>query len=291
MINKSELWKLRALTGKMETDKALHTLEGILKGIYIDEKINKYEIIELTAWCASYMELIDIHPFSELIPLIEKYLEDGELTADEIEDLKWFIKNLTTKNLYFDLITSDIQRLEGIIHGILADNEINDKEIQTLKNWMYENDHLIGIYPFDEIESTLIGIAEDGVVSEEERKYLKVFLSQFIDYSNSMTIDKNELEKLKNKIKLSGVCTINPDVETKDKCFCFTGISKKVNRDQLENIIIEKGGKYNNNVVNHTDYLIVGANGNPLWAFSCYGRKVEKAMEMRKEGKKNKYNK
>ena len=33
-----------------------------------------------------------------------------------------------------------------------------------------------------------------------------------------------------------------------------------------------------------TDYLIVGNEGNPCWAFSCYGRKVEKAVELRKKG-------
>ena len=32
------------------------------------------------------------------------------------------------------------------------------------------------------------------------------------------------------------------------------------------------------------DYLIVGADGNPCWAFACYGRKIEKAMELRKAG-------
>ena len=33
-----------------------------------------------------------------------------------------------------------------------------------------------------------------------------------------------------------------------------------------------------------TNYLIIGSEGNTCWAFSCYGRKVEKAMEMRKNG-------
>jgi hypothetical protein len=38
------------------------------------------------------------------------------------------------------------------------------------------------------------------------------------------------------------------------------------------------------NVNQKTNYLLVGSDGNPCWAFSCYGRKVEKAVEMRKEG-------
>ncbi len=32
------------------------------------------------------------------------------------------------------------------------------------------------------------------------------------------------------------------------------------------------------------NYLVIGAEGNPCWAFACYGRKVEKAVELRKKG-------
>ncbi|GMA55471.1 hypothetical protein GCM10025857_68280 [Alicyclobacillus contaminans] len=35
-----------------------------------------------------------------------------------------------------------------------------------------------------------------------------------------------------------------------------------------------------------TDYLVVGDQGNPCWAFSCYGRKVEKAVKLRKQGRR-----
>lgn len=45
-----------------------------------------------------------------------------------------------------------------------------------------------------------------------------------------------------------------------------------------------KEGIFNDNVVKTTEYLLVGNEGNPCWAFSCYGRKVEKAMELRKKG-------
>jgi hypothetical protein len=43
---------------------------------------------------------------------------------------------------------------------------------------------------------------------------------------------------------------------------------------------------FNNNVVKDTNYLVVGNKGNPCWVYSCYGRKVEKAVELRKAGHK-----
>lgn len=32
------------------------------------------------------------------------------------------------------------------------------------------------------------------------------------------------------------------------------------------------------------NYLVVGGEGNPCWAYACYGRKVEKAVELRRQG-------
>ena len=176
--------------------------------------------------------------------------------------------------------------MEGIFHGILADNLITDEEIKNLENWLFDNEDLIGVYPFDEIESLLIGITEDGIITEKERNYLKLFLSEFVDKSNSSTIKFDEIEKLKNDITISGICTINPLIEFKDKQFCFTGISKTMKRKEIVEKIERLGGVYKDNVTQKTDFLIIGDNSNPCWAFSCYGRKVETAMNMRKEGSK-----
>jgi len=38
------------------------------------------------------------------------------------------------------------------------------------------------------------------------------------------------------------------------------------------------------NVTARSDYLVVCDSGNELWAFSCYGRKVERAYEQRRKG-------
>ncbi len=46
------------------------------------------------------------------------------------------------------------------------------------------------------------------------------------------------------------------------------------------------GGIPTKSLTKKTDYLIVGDNGNQAWAFACYGRKVEKALELRKNGHK-----
>ena len=44
------------------------------------------------------------------------------------------------------------------------------------------------------------------------------------------------------------------------------------------------GGMVQSAVNRKTNYLIVGTAGNPCWAYACYGRKIEEAMQLRKEG-------
>lgn len=75
-----------------------------------------------------------------------------------------------------------------------------------------------------------------------------------------------------------------PEITFEEKTFCFTGESCKTTRLDIALKIQSVGGVYHDTVTRKTDYLLVGSNGNPCWAYSCYGRKVEKAIDLRKEG-------
>jgi hypothetical protein len=182
----------RKYTRKSETDKAMHTLEGILKGINIDHVINMKEINSLKRWCDEKYQFIASPPFSQVIPFIMKISEDNKITEEEYEDLKWLCQNFSTDSLYYNAIASDMQRLFGIIHGIISDNVINEDELYELREWMNDHSDLIGIYPYDEIESYLYKVLEDGDVSEDEQNELKVYFSQFVDISTT-EIDRKEL--------------------------------------------------------------------------------------------------
>lgn len=279
-----DLMEFRKYTFKSELDKAIHTLEGILKGIAMDRKIAPVEVQELQNWCAINSCFIDKHPFNEFIPLIEKSLEDGELSEEELEDILWVCNNITSDNVYFDVITSDIQRLQGILHGIMSDNEINDEEIIELRNWLHENDHLSNTYPYDEVYSLIVSVLSDGKIDDIERNTLKVFFSEFIDEKSSRNIDIGQINKLKEEIIIGGICSVCPEIIFENMNFCFTGASTKTTRNKIKDVVENLKGKFENNVTKNTSYLVVGNNGNPCWAFACYGRKVEKAMGLRKNG-------
>ena len=108
------------------------------------------------------------------------------------------------------------------------------------------------------------------------------YFKQFVKL-NDKELDEQISKDVKD-IKISGLCTSDPNVEFEGKSFCVTGVLNRGNRKDLENRIINLGGIISDSVSKKTDYLIVGDNGNPAWAFACYGRKVEKAINYRKEG-------
>lgn len=274
----------RMYTGKSERDKAIATLKGIISGITLDGKVDNSEIQELTNWMSLNSHLQDKVPFRDILSILKSLLEDGVIDSEEIEDLKWICKQFSEEGEFYNLVTLTIQELHGIFHGLLADNQLSDSEITSLKKWLDDNDILKGTYPYDEICALISNTLADGKIDDMERNQIIAFMGEFIDCSTSYNINKPDLDDLKSKYCVSGICANNPYIEIDSKNFCFTGMSSRATRGEIAKIIADNHGIFNNNVVKTTEYLLVGDEGNPCWAFSCYGRKVEKAVELRKKG-------
>lgn len=272
----------RKFTSKSEADKAINSLKGILIGINFDAVINDIEIQELDNWCTKHLDLINRNPFKEFMTLIKESIINSSMRKDTLEDLHWLCQKYEHNGAYYNAVTSDLQILQGICHGIISDGVVNDVEVFEIDKWLDKNEHLISYYPYDEIRSLVTSILSDGKIDNEERKRL---LAYFNEYSNIVTHEI--VQKIENEIDdviISGICTIDPHIEFQGRTFCFTGVAKRAPRIDLIEVINNLGGNYLDYVSKNTDYLIVGDNGNPCWAFACYGRKVEKAIELRKAG-------
>ena len=280
----SELTKeeLNVVTVKARADKAINSLKGILIGINLDEKVNEKEFSELKKWSENHRELINRNPFREFMTIIDETVSNNIPATETIQDLYWLCQKYESNNYYYNAVTTDLQTLQGICHGILADGIINETEVFDLEKWLEENTHLNSYYPYDEIRSLILSIVSDGKIDEEEKLVLKAYLNQFVNIENKEI--SNQIEKDTFDVNITGHCTSNPDVYIDGKTFCVTGILKSGNRKEIENMISDLGGIPTKTVTKKTDYLIVGDNGNQAWAFACYGRKVEKALRLRKNG-------
>ncbi len=268
-------------TTRSRLDKSLKTLAGIIEGIALDGKINAPELAYLSGWIEECSDVRDRHPFNELLPVVEEALRDGVLTEDEKADILWLCDKLSAEGGFYDQATGDMQRLHGILCGIMADGVVTEDELRQLSIWLDDHSHLASCWPYDEICSIVTAVMADHKIDEGEQQVLQSLFTEFMQIDDDRTIS-NPL--VLDDGRMAGLCAVCPDISFSSACFCFTGASSRYKRSELQAVVERLGGTFAKNVTKSVDYLVVGADGNPCWAYSCYGRKVEAAVRLRKEG-------
>ncbi|MCT8866281.1 BRCT domain-containing protein [Shewanella xiamenensis] len=267
-------------TTRSRMDKSINSLLGLFEGVAIDGRVNQAEIDFLNLWLAEYRDVQARHPFNELVPVIETVIGTGLLSEDERQDVKWLCENLTSVK-YFNVITADLQRLHAILGGIISDGIISEDELNALSEWLGEHEHLRSCWPYDEVDSLITSVMADQRIDAQEHKMLLNFFSEFI-----LTLDDNTITNplSEEQRTLVGICAACPDIAFEGSTFCFTGASSKYTRSGFNSIVEQLGGMSAKHVSKKVNYLVIGAEGNPCWAYACYGRKVEEAVKLRKEG-------
>lgn len=259
---------------------AMHSLEGLLKGIAIDGEISTGEVDTLKIWLEDNQDVLEHDPFQELKTLIDGALEDGRIDEDEKQDILWFCDKFTTSDNYYSAIISDIQRLHGILGGIISDNIIDKKELDGLRSWLDEHEHLKTCWPFDDIDALVTSVLEDGKIDEQEHEMMLNYFGEFFKFSNQVEATGS----VQRSDTISGICAANPIILLPERSFCFTGSSKQESRENIKKILGDLGGTYSDKLDYDIDYLVIGADGSPCWTYACYGRKVEEAIQWQKEG-------
>lgn len=268
-------------TSKSRLDKSVNSLLGIIEGITIDKEINSKEIEFLDEWISDNDEVRYYHPFNELIPVVEQAIKDGIITDDEKQDIKWLCDKLTSSE-YYDLVTGDLQRLHAIMGGIIADGVVTEDELRGFSEWLNDHEHLFRCYPYDEVNTLIINVMADRKIDQEEQAMLHKFFTEFTQTADDKVIKEPPVEEKVSTVK--GICAVCPEISFEGKTFCFTGASQKYTRKQFADLVEKLGGRFTNKIINGLDYLVIGGEGNPCWSYACYGRKVEKAINLRKQG-------
>lgn len=267
-------------TTKASIDKAINSLLGIIESMAIDRSIDAKEVAYLRQWVHDCQETRHLHPFDELISVVEPVLTEGVLSEEQHRDLTWLCNALRSTE-YYDLITADMQRLHGIMRGILADGIVTEAEVRALADWLQEHDHLRTCWPYDEIDSVVSSALSDGRVDQQEQVLLREFLADFCHGGGDTCTPRAGCVAPSSIV---GICASCPSIIFRNTLFCFTGTSRKFTRAQFTDAILRCGGKVANTVTRSLNYLVVCADGNPCWAYACYGRKVEEAVALRKTG-------
>jgi hypothetical protein len=278
--------------GRADVERALHSLEGILLGITLDQALHKKGVEYLCAWMRAHEYLVDLEPLSSIASGLREVIDHGVLRSDFYRDLLWTIKTWSTSNPYYDDVTADMQRLHGIMAGVAADDALTDNEMKGIQRWADDHHDLAGHWPYDDLIHHLHDVLEDGILHPEKREIALKFLREFGGEPSELPVnhDSHKEKRLpwlrsQNPIMttLSGICEKNPVIEFEQRNFCFTGKARSGPRAELETHVVLRGGVIVG-VVRSLHYLVIGSNSNPCWAYATYGRKVESVMHLRESG-------
>lgn len=276
----------KLFTSKADANRAFNQLRGIIEGISLDGKVNDRETTEVDNWLEKNQQFGKREPFKELISHLQDVVADGVIDDEEVADMRWVCDQLVEHEYFtfYDRNTADLEKLQGLCHGIVADGKVNEQEVRGIAEWIGDHAHLCTYYPYDEMVSVLTDVLSDGKIDEAERKYLLAFFHDFVELSTSELTE--EIHHLTADVQLAGICAMDPDITVAGKRFVLTGESgRKMPRKEIELLIEKYGGTTSKAVSGLTDYLVVGDESNPCWAYACYGRKIEKAIGYRKQGK------
>ena len=235
---------------------------GVIEGFSLDEKIKPDEEAYLKKWQKDNQKYSEKEELSNVFATLNKILEDGVITIDELRELKIVVKD------YYDTIisshiTKSIQELRGILKGIITDNIVSTEEGEKLLHWLYNNIQLNEHYPYNFVLDLFNNVLEDNKITEEESKSL-------IQIINSVL---KPVEALSEKIN-----------SITDKNICLSGNFEYGKKADVQKLITDNGGFIETNIRKTTDILVIGKFESQAYAHGNYGTKVRKAMELNCKG-------
>lgn len=254
----------------------LETLNGIVAGIIADGDVNVKEHAGLKGWLDKTKPYELKQPYKAVIEVLNEAMADDILTTEEGKNIIWFCEKYTKANPYYDALSAGVQKLHGVVKGMVIDQEINLQELAFLDQWLEDNEYLKNSWPYDELYNLITRVTKDKHISEEEHHELLNFFNAI----SSTAANENIPFPIS-----AGYFQIDPQINFQEKAFCITGLSKKYKRKEIADRIELHGGYVQNNISQKLDYLIVCDEKSSCWAFTCYGRKIEEAMFHRRNGR------
>lgn len=173
------------------------------------------------------------------------------------------------------LADRETNELLGLTHGITADGVVTQAEVEYLHKWLVAHTAAAA----NPVVATLLGrvdaILADGTVDPEEAAELLSVLQKFAagDFELGETLKATTLP----------LDAPPPAINFPSSIFCFTGTFAFGSRRECEAAVQAKGGLHGS-LNRDTCYLVIGVYATDSWAHSTFGRKIEKAVEMRQKG-------
>jgi NAD-dependent DNA ligase len=168
-----------------------------------------------------------------------------------------------------------VDELIGLSHGLIADGMVSKEEADYLQKWLVANTASHQNPMIHNLMKRVQEMLQDNILDDEERAELFETLKRFAggDF---------ELGELQKSTSLP-LDEPPPVIQFEDARFCFTGTFAYGSRKDCE-AAVKALGATSGGIASKTDVLVIGAYATDSWAHSSFGRKIEKALEIREEG-------
>lgn len=261
--------------GNAISDKAVNTFLGFLEGVTIDGKINKKEIDAIIQWHKDMPEL-NTSQFEMLFKVLcEITTSDG--ISEEKKDRFIQVLNLFKSSEFYKKHTADVQRLHGVLAGLVCDTDLIIDELVCLNTWLKDHDHLEEDILYQDIFNALRPLRTKKNLTTAEINSIFKLITRYVDPDDhgqlKKCVDSND-----NPDFYKGLITLEGAV------YCFTGASTRFKKNEWKVLVENNGGKFVDDMTLKVDYLVICNKGNSAWAHVSYGRKFEQAKKWQNEG-------
>jgi NAD-dependent DNA ligase len=173
------------------------------------------------------------------------------------------------------IASRQIDELIGIASGLVADDQINQAEVEFLQKWLAANS-IISDQPVIKVLYRRVNqMLADGIVDEDEKAELLDTLNQF----SRRDFELGEVLKA-TSLPLNEPAPVLTFV---GKRYCFTGTFNFGCRKDCEQAVVKLGAEAGS-LTQKTNILVVGVYATESWKHSSFGNKIMKACEWRDGG-------
>ncbi|KZX50520.1 NAD-dependent DNA ligase [Erythrobacter sp. HI00D59] len=173
------------------------------------------------------------------------------------------------------LESRQIDELMGLASGLVADGVINEEEVRFLHGWLASNMSISKHPLLSGLFNRVQEILSDDVVDEQEREDLLWALRNF------SAEDREGGEAVKSSTL--PLCDPLPALSFEGKRYCFTGTFNYGQRKHCQKAATERGAMAGS-LTKKTDVLVIGVYATESWKHSSFGNKILKAVDMRSAG-------
>lgn len=176
-------------------------------------------------------------------------------------------------------VSKAIDQLSGISSGILADGMVNEQEARSFAEYVRRFAIYEPIWPLTDILARIERIFADGRCSDDERAELKIVMEALCGHGEDAKFD----ETYSSDLPLDSP---PPDaVVFPERNFIITGRFAFGTRRKVMEAITDRLGIGSDSFPTHeSHYLVIGTFASRDWANTNFGRKIERAVELRESG-------